>query len=107
MLLVFKYIFRKNFNGIALWPFIIVRYKELKNDMVFLNHERIHLRQQIEMLVVFFYVWYALEFLIRLIQYKNRYKAYRNIGFEREAYTNEGRPKYLSQRSFWRFFKYL
>ncbi len=72
-----------------------------------MNHERIHLRQQIELLVVPFYVWYGLEFLLRLLQYRNRRKAYYNISFEREAYGNEKDLNYLKQRSFWNFLKYL
>ena len=72
-----------------------------------LNHERIHLRQQAELLVVFFYVWYGLEYLIRLIQYRNRHEAYKNISFEREAYANEKDLDYLKRRSFWEFLKYI
>ena len=91
----------------ALWPFILLKKKGLLKDKVFLNHEKIHLRQQLEMLLVFFYLWYVLEFLFRLIQYQNRNKAYRNISFEREAYVNEKDLNYLKKRSIWRFLKYV
>ena len=103
IVLVNRFLLRKKFTGMAIWPFIILRTKKLKEDKVFLNHERIHLRQQIEMLVVLFYIWYILEFLIRLVQYKNRFKAYRNISFEREAYGKEKDLNYLKKRPFWRF----
>ncbi len=72
-----------------------------------LNHERIHLRQQAELLILPFYVWYVLEYFVRLLAYKNKKEAYRNISFEREAYANESDPDYLKHRKFWSFLKYL
>lgn len=107
IIVVNRFLLRKGFRGITLCPFVVVRDKSLKNDRVFLNHERIHFRQQLELLLVFFYVWYGLEFLIRWFQYKNRHLAYRNISFEREAYTKEKDLDYLKKRSFWRFLKYI
>jgi len=103
IVLVNRFLLRKGFNGIALWPFVILRKKELREDVRMLNHERIHLRQQAELLVVFFYVWYIVEFLIRWFQYKNRHAAYRNISFEREAYAHEKDLNYLKKRSLWGF----
>lgn len=91
----------------ALWPFIILQNKGLLSDATFINHEKIHLRQQAEMLIVFFYVWYLFEFILRWIQFKNRYQAYKNISFEREAYTNEKDLDYLKKRSFWEFVKFI
>ena len=82
----------------TLWPFVVLKNQSLKEDLIFLNHERIHLRQQAELLIVFFYLWYGFEFLIRLIQYQNRHKAYRNIFFEREAYHYELTSNYLKKR---------
>ncbi len=72
-----------------------------------MNHEKIHLRQQIELLVIFFYVWYGLEFLFRFLQYKNRHKAYRNISFEREAYHYESDSNYLERRNPFTFIKFI
>lgn len=107
LLIVTNLLIRKGFTGIAIWPFIFVKRKELKSDTVFINHEKIHLRQQIEMLLIPFYIWYVLEFLVRLIQYKNRREAYLNISFEREAYENEKDLDYLKKRSFLRFLNYF
>jgi len=90
-----------------LFPIILVREARLKNDKILINHEKIHIRQQIEMLVVFFYVWYVAEFLLRLWQYKNRRVAYENISFEREAYACETDEHYLSRRPFWQFLRYF
>lgn len=106
-LIVNKYLLRKRFVGVTLWPFIVMKDRSLENDVVFINHERIHLRQQRELLVLPFYIWYGLEFLVRLLQYKDRYKAYRNISFEREAYSNEVDLDYLKRRPTWAFWRFL
>jgi|SRR5690554_87852 len=98
---------REKFNGMSLWPFVIVRHASLLKDKVFLNHEKIHLKQQIELLIVFFYLWYGIEFLVRWIKIGDRYLAYRNISFEREAYNHEVDFSYLKQRKIWSFLNYL
>lgn len=107
MILVSKILVPKGFMGITLYPFIFLKFSKDKDNGVFINHEKIHLRQQIEMLIIPFYVWYGIEYLIRIIQYKNKKTAYRNISFEREAYQNENNLDYLKKRRFWRFLKYL
>jgi hypothetical protein len=86
---------------------VFVKHALDKENEVFVNHERIHLRQQLELLLVPFFVLYFLEFLARFIQYKKWNLAYRNISFEREAYTNEKDLGYLKRRSFWSFLKYI
>lgn len=106
-LIVNKYLLRKRFVGVTLWPFIVMRNSELKDDATFINHEKIHIRQQAEMLVVPFFVWYILEYLIRLVQYRDNYEAYLNISFEREAYAQERDLDYLEKRPFWSFLAYL
>lgn len=87
-------------NGMALFPFILVSRKELKNDQVLINHEKIHLWQQIEMLVVPFYILYVLNYLYNRFKFKDHHKAYMNIVFEKEAYAHENNLSYLSQRKF-------
>lgn len=42
-----------------------------------------------------YYIWYCLEFLIKLICIGNWKKAYKNISFEVEAYKNEKNNSYL------------
>lgn len=106
-IVVNKYLIGRHFVGIALWPFIVVKNSYLKEDKVFMNHERIHLRQQIELLVLPFYLIYLLEYIVRLLQYRNSFEAYRNISFEREAYLREGDLDYLDHRKPWSFLKYL
>lgn len=104
---VFKYLTPKGFRGITFFPFVFLSDKKDKLNPVFVNHEKIHIRQQMELLVIPFFIWYGFEFLVRLIQFKNRREAYYNISFEKEAYQKEKDLYYLKQRSFWSFFKYL
>lgn len=92
-------------EGIALFPFILTKHSE--NGAMFLNHERIHLQQQLEMGILPFYVWYLTEYLIRLLKLQNHDQAYRSISFEREAYAMQSDCGYLAQRSFWGFLGYL
>ena len=106
-LIVTKYLIPKGYRGLTVFPFVFVKYRCDKENLVFLNHEQIHLRQQLELLIIPFFIWYFLEFFLRLIQYKNLDLAYRNISFEREAYANEKDLGYLKSRSFWNFLKYV
>ncbi|WP_379738221.1 hypothetical protein [Flavobacterium ponti] len=94
-------------RGITIFPFIVLSFKQDKSNMVLINHEKIHIRQQIEMLVIPFFLWYGIEYVIRFIQYRNSKLAYLNISFEREAYQNEKNLHYLKQRSFWSFLRYF
>jgi hypothetical protein len=106
-LIVAKYLIPKGYRGMAVFPFVVVKYGFDKTNETFVNHEKIHLRQQLELLVIPFFVWYFAEFLIRLIQYKNKDLAYRNISFEREAYANETNLNYLKNRSFFEVLNYI
>lgn len=107
IVLVSKYLTPKGFRGLTFFPFVFLRYEKDKQNEVLLNHERIHIRQQLELLVLPFFVWYGIEFLIRLFQYKKVNRAYKNISFEREAYANEKDLHYLKQRSFMFWFSYV
>ncbi|MBO9586927.1 MAG: hypothetical protein J7574_22410 [Flavobacterium sp.] len=106
-LIVAKYLIPKGYRGMAVFPFVLMKYDFDKANGVFVNHEKIHLRQQLEMLILPFFIWYILEFFIRLIQYKNKDLAYRNISFEREAYAKETDLNYLKKRSFFQFLNYI
>ena len=107
MIFISKFLVPKGYLGLTIFPFVFLKSKELKLDAVLINHESIHLKQQIELFIVPFYIVYGVEFLVRLVQYKKWHLAYRNISFEREAYTNQRHLDYLKQRKFWSFLKYL
>lgn len=57
-----------------------------------------------EMLYIFFYLWYLIEWLIRLFGKGN---AYRKISFEKEAYNNENDETYLTKRKHYNWLKEL
>ena len=107
MILISKYLVPRGYIGISIFPFVILKYRTYKQDRILINHERIHLRQQLEGLIVIFYVWYTLEFLVKLFIYKNWQTAYKNLSFEREAYQNEKDLDYLKSRPFWSFINYI
>jgi len=92
-------------DGMALFPFILVR--QPNPGPILVNHERIHLRQQTELGVLPFYLWYLTEYIIRRIQHRDHYEAYRNISFEREAFANETNLTYLRTRRWWNFLAYV
>ena len=107
MIFISKYLVPKGYKAMTLFPFMLLKFDRLKADCVLINHEKIHLRQQLELLVLPFYVLYVMEFLVKLIVYKRWDLAYRNISFEREAYSHESNLEYLLNRPFWSFLKYL
>ena len=84
-------------RALVFFPFIIIP-KETVIDDELINHERIHLRQQLEMLVIPFYIWY----LIAMFR-----KGYYGISFEKEAHTNDTDLTYLKRRKPYSFLKYL
>lgn len=94
-------------SAITLFPFILLQKESLKTDKILLNHEKIHLRQQAELLVIFFYFWYVIEYYYLYFKLKNSFLAYKSISFEREAYAMENDFHYLETRKFWSFRKYI
>ena len=48
-LIVTKYLIPKGYRGLAVFPFVFVKQALDKKNEVFVNHERIHLRQQLEL----------------------------------------------------------
>jgi hypothetical protein len=83
--------------AMAFYPFVILNSKVVATPEL-INHERIHLRQQIEMLIIPFYIWYLIEY------YR---KGYYNVSFEKEAYANDKNFNYLKKRRIFSFIRYL
>lgn len=86
-------------NAITLFPFVFLSRRD--TEAYIINHEKIHIRQQLELLILPFYIWYGIEFLYYYIKHKNRYEAYLSISFEQEAYLNHFDFYYLENRKFW------
>lgn len=76
-------------------------------DRYVINHEKIHTAQMRELLFIPFYLIYVLEWTVRLVKYRNRDRAYRNISFEREAYSNANDLDYLKLRKAYSWLRYL
>lgn len=121
----------KGYKVIAILPFIFARKsaKWLKDYVV--NHETIHLRQQLEVLIasliiilamilifgiswwwmsaslLVYYAWYVAEWLIRWAVCHDRNLAYKNIAFEQEAYLNEHDMGYLKDRRLFAWVEYI
>lgn len=71
-----------------------------------INHEAIHTAQMKEMLYIFFYLWYGIEWFIHFLRCRDSLKAYFLTSFEEEAYAHEDDLSYLKHRKhFAEFFK--
>lgn len=115
----------KGFNAITIFPFVF--YK--KDSQRMRRHEKIHGKQQLEMLwlsgvvvlglfsklgynpwyftiLLSYYAIYILEWLIRLIL-QGKSKAYYNVSFEAEAYINENYYNYTEYRNNFAWIKYI
>jgi uncharacterized protein HemY len=91
--------------GITLAPFGIYIQKEYLTWRWIINHEKIHWKQQMEMLIIFFYLWYLFEWFIRI--FTNFGHAYESISFEREANANEHDLEYLNNRKHYNWLKFI
>ena len=94
----------KKFYAINLFGIIFA--KGNCNDIT-LNHEKIHSKQMIELLIITFYIIYSLEWLIILMVTRDAYRAYKNISFEKEAYANQTDMSYLKKRKPYSFITYF
>ena len=107
MIIISKFLIPRGFVGITIYPFVFLKSKELKKDVILINHEKIHLQQQLELLIVFFYLFYLIEWFIKLIYYRNWTIAYKNLSFEKEAYENENNFNYTKERKKYAFLNYF
>ena len=97
----------KGFSAINLFGIIFAR-KETKITSHILNHEGIHSAQMKELFFIGFYLWYLIEWTLRLFQFRfNNKMAYYAISFEKEAYDNMFTTDYLSSRKPYAFRRYL
>jgi len=92
------------FEAINLFGIIFAR-KGMRLSVTAIQHERIHTEQMKELLYVFFYLLYFLEWIFKLFNYG--LNSYNNISFEREAYANQSDSIYLQNRKRFAFLKYL
>ena len=74
---------------LLLWRWLLVRPGYGLSQQVY-THEGIHLCQMREMTAAGFYLWYAVEYAVKLVAAMSWERAYRSVSFEQEAYGNEG-----------------
>lgn len=109
----------QNFAAITIGVFVIFRDKWVATPRT-VNHEHIHVKQQIELLFVGMWILYGISYLynrIKLVAGKElpvqtgyssaHMKAYHNIIFEREAYDNDNNLKYINNRKSFAWLAYI
>jgi hypothetical protein len=82
-------------KAITIFPFIFI---DGKGNKKLVNHEKIHIEQYKELFIIGFLILYLYDWLKNLIVYRDLNLAYKNIRFEKEAYTYERYHSYLSKR---------
>ena len=87
-----------NFLATNVFGIIFCRSDKGRLSEVDKNHEYIHTLQQREMLFLGFSLWYCIEWLWRYAKCRDGMKAYRDLYFEREAYTMESDLEYRHHR---------
>lgn len=122
-----KHLLFANYTTITLFAWVFTKWSEKEARQSTINHECVHARQWIELtvasalllwigLLVFgysawwlilsaltFYIWYVLEFLVKWfygIFVADKYNAYNNISFEREARLSEKDHNYLENSTY-------
>ena len=96
----------KGYIGITLWPFgIYVSKEKYLIDEKVINHEKIHWNQQKELLGIFFYLLYGIEYVIKMFKYGRN--AYYNLAAEREAHKFDDILHYLEIRKRYVWLKYI
>ena len=96
----------KGFSCMYLFGILFIR-KGSNVSAYTINHESIHQQQAREMLYIIFYLWYAVEWLIRFIRSGNARQAYYDISLEREAYYNMFDLDYTDWRRHYAWTQYL
>lgn len=104
--IVNKYIPFKGYKSVMLLGFLFIR-RPYKLNRYEYNHERIHLCQMFETLIIPYYGLYIINFLVNLARFRNWRKAYKSVAFEQEAYSNMNNLKYLRKRNVWAWLKYI
>lgn len=93
------------YHTINLFGILFTKRDHLTKDTV--THEQIHTAQMKEMLFVFFYLWYGIEYIIIRFFHKKQNSAYHDVSFEEEAYANQYNDNYLKMRKHYAWLKYI
>ena len=91
-------------SGLAFFPFIFVKDK---HNPQLLNHEKIHIQQQLELLLIGFIFLWVVDVIYCIIAHGSWAGAYDHLFFEREAYDNQRDLSYLDNRKPYNWINYL
>lgn len=95
-------------GAFTIFPFIFVRDKEILNNKEYINHERIHLYQYMETLIVGLVIIALCEYIYARIFLKmNALDAYYFMSHEQEAHQNDTNMEYLKHRKIFSLFYYI
>ena len=83
-----------SYTTINLFGILFTKNKKLSKRTI--NHERIHTKQMKEMLFIFFYLWYGLEYIIIRLFHAKQNDAYHDVSLEEEAHNNDDNQDYIS-----------
>lgn len=89
--------------GVTFWPFIWIRDK---NDILTLDHEKIHILQQQEMLIIFAPIIYGIFYIVYYLKGYRAYELYRRNPTAMDAWFYESMPK-LRPRYAWLKFIFI
>ena len=93
--------------AITVYPFIFVR-NDTKGNANLIRHEVIHIRQQLELLIIGALLLSLIEYLYaRYVKKLNAQQAYYYTALEQEAHINAKNKNYLLQRMPYEMFKYI
>ena len=86
--------------GMTFWPFIWIRDK---NDSLTLEHEKIHILQQQEMLIIFAPIIFGIFWLVYRGKGYRAYELYRRNPISMDAWFYETMPKLRPRYAWWKF----
>lgn len=94
-----------SYTTINLFGILFTKNKNLSKRTI--NHERIHTKQMKEMLFIFFYLWYAFEYIIIRLFHSKQNDTYHDVSLEEEAHNNDDNQDYIYLREHYVWLKYI
>lgn len=95
-------------GAFTVFPFIFARDQEILNNKEYINHERIHLYQYIETLIIGLILIAVCEYMYaRIFRKMKSLDAYYFMSHEQEAHQNDTNMDYLKQRKLFSLFYYI
>lgn len=104
----------QGFLAMSVGPWIFARKEYQKQGLskYTINHESLHWEQQKDFFIpvigsIVFYLWYLVEWILKLPFTLFGYDAYRSISFEQEAYNYQYNLDYIKTRKKFNWLQYV